>query len=78
MPTRTHMSTTGAEATLWTGEAAVRPQESRRAVAGSSGCVARAAIETLTNLFTVWPIAPRWASLLTVGAMVTGSTYAGP
>lgn len=43
-------------------EAAVRPQESRRAVAGSRGRVARAAIETLTNLFTAWPIALRWAS----------------
>lgn len=78
MATRTHMGTVGAEATLGTGEAAVRPQESSRAVAGSRGRVAGATIETPTNLFTAWPIAPGWASLLTVGAMVTGSAYAGP
>lgn len=78
MPTRTHMGTAGTEATLRTGEAAVRSQESSRAVAGSRGRVARTAIETLTNLSTAWPIAARWASLLTVGAVVTGSTYAGP
>lgn len=78
MPARTHMGTVGAEATLWTGKAAVGPKESSRTVAGSRSWVAGPTIETLTNVFTARPIAPRWASLLTVGAMVTSGTRAGP
>lgn len=42
-------------------KAAVGPKEPSRTVAGSRGRVAGPTIETLTNVFTAWPIAPRWA-----------------
>lgn len=78
LPACTHVGTAGAEATLRTGKAAVGPKESSRTVAGSRGRVAGPTIETLTNVFTARPIAPRWAPLQTAGAMVTSGTRADP
>lgn len=78
IPAGTLEFTALAKPVLGTAKAAVGPKEPSRTVAGSRGWVAGPTIETLTNVFTARPIAPRWASLQTAGAMVTSGTRADP
>lgn len=62
LPSLEFSNTLPSPATRVLTKAAVGPKEPSRTVAGSRGWVAGPTIETLTNVFTARPIAPRWAS----------------
>lgn len=78
LPTPAHTRTARTEAALWTGQAAVGPNEPSRAEAGTGGRITGAPVETPARLLTAGSKPPRGAPLPAAGAVVASGTRAGP